>query len=209
MNIWRYLALGLLAINLILFGLRYLAPPESAAREQTAPELPDAPRIALVAEMLASDEHPGEQCFTIGPFSSPSQLQAAEDRMRPFTGELRTRESEADQDRGWWVYLPTANRQEALGLTRVLDERGVKDYYVVPDGGPENALSLGLYESHSNARSRQARIRQLGFEPQVTVYREQVPQYWLDYRIATDQRSPWRFILRTTPGTRQLQIPCF
>jgi hypothetical protein len=93
--------------------------------------------------------------------------------LRPFVSELRLRQTSADHDRGWWVYLPASNRSEALQLTRQLAEAEVEDYYVVAGGDMENSVSVGLYQSIDNARNRQARIRSLGFDAQMEVRREQ------------------------------------
>ncbi len=49
----------------------------------------------------------------------------------------------------------------------------------------------------------------MGFDAQLAVRREDTPQFWLDYRIDPGERSPWRFILRSSPGARHFAIPCF
>jgi hypothetical protein len=208
---WRWIALGLLTLNLVL-GLFWLSgETENEAERATIPPLdPALPRLQLVAELSDDRAEPtAERCFTIGPLPTLLSQQRAEDRLRPFASDQRSRQTTADSDRGWWVYLPATSRAEATSLSRELAQRGVEDYYVVTSGAMENSVSVGLYENVNNARARQARIRTLGFDAQMEVRRESIPQFWVDYRIAPDERSPWRFIVRASPGAQHREIPCW
>jgi len=210
-SLWRWLALALLALNLLMGLLWLQSNPEPAAERSPLPPLDDSlPRLELVEEMSQATADPNaEQCYTIGPLPTLLAQQRADDRLRAFASAQRTRQTTADSDRGWWVYLPASSRAEATSLSRELAQRGVEDYYVVTSGAMENSVSVGLYQSIDNARARQARIRGFGFDAQLEVRRESIPQFWIDYRIAPDERSPWRFIVRASPGAQHREIPCF
>lgn len=212
MMVWRGVAIALVVLNLVLLALAMLAPSVDVRPDRDIPPVPeDVPGIELVSDLPAATADSGtDQCFTIGPLGSLLQQDRAVDRLRPFAEAVRARRSRADRDRGWWVYLPPVTaRQDALDLARRLADAGVEDYYVVTSGEMENTVSLGLYEQQHNARQRQARIRSLGFDAQLSVRREETPQFWVDYRIAPGERSPWRFILRASPGAQHFEIPCF
>jgi hypothetical protein len=207
---WRWLAMALILVNLALAGLflfgRAPAPPE----REIPPLDPSLPWLELVTELGGGNSGPGgELCYTIGPLSSELALQRAEDRLRPFANSIRSRQTQADSDRGWWVYLPANSRAEAVSLSRELAGRGVEDFYVVTSGPLENTVSVGLFQSMDNARNRQARIRELGFDVRIEVRRETIDQFWVDYRIDPDERSPWRFIVRSSPGSQHREIPCW
>ncbi|MFW5927362.1 MAG: hypothetical protein ACOCSR_04855 [Wenzhouxiangella sp.] len=209
----RWIAVVLFALNLVP-GLTWLLSEEPRPAEPTEIEPLDAtiPRVALVGEERPDDQPVGESaeaCYTIGPLPTLLAQQRARERLAPFTDQVRLRRTIADHDRGWWVYLPAGDRAEALEKTRLLAERGVEDYYIVAGGEFENAVSVGLYENVGNARSRQETIRSLGFSPEMEIRREEVPQFWVDYRVATDERPPWRFIVRASPGAQRVEIPCF
>jgi len=208
---WQALALVFLTLNLLL-GLLWLTsgtPPEPQ-RAPLPPLDPALPELALVTEIAQAEQDPdAELCYSIGPLATLLSQQRAEDRLRPFASAIRTRQTSADSDRGWWVFLPTGSRAEATSLSRELAERGVEDYYVVTSGAMENNVSVGLYERIENARARQTRIRAMGFNAQLEVRRESIPQFWVDYRIAPDERSPWRFIVRASPGAQHREIPCW
>jgi hypothetical protein len=206
---WRWIAVSLLAVNAVLFVLSRLgSAPEPTRPDELPPLDPNLPRAELVAAPGLEDDTQGPACYTIGPLPTLLAQQRASDRLGPFTSRLNVRQTEADRDRGWWVYLPAGNRNDALTLTRELAASGVEDYYVVAGGNLENAVSVGLYESIDNARERQRRIRALGFNAQLEVRRETVPQFWVDYRVEPGESPPWRFIVRASPGAQRVQVPC-
>ncbi len=209
---WRWMALGLLALN-IAAGFAFLfAEPTVETEVAEIPPLDasvNQPQLVNEVVTLATIEPTGPSCYTIGPLPTLLAQQRGEERLRPFVSELRRRQTSADHDRGWWVYLPASNRSDALQLTRQLAEADVEDYYVVAGGDMANSVSVGLYQSIDNARNRQARIRSLGFDAQMEVRREQIPQFWIDYRVEPGEDPPWRFILRASPGAQRMTIPCF
>lgn len=209
--IWRILLIALLAANLLILMLfAFSEPPEETRSSEIAPLDPSLPGLELVTELSGRDQvNGGDLCFTIGPLASTMLLENAEDRLRPFASEIRSRQTMADIDRGWWVYLSADSRSQAVGLTRQLSDRDVEDFFIVTSGEHENTVSLGLFESINNARSRQASLQALGFDAQLRVRRESVTHYWVDYRIGAEDRSPWRFIVRASPGSTQREIPCF
>lgn len=210
-NVWRILAIVLILANLgLLFTYLFSPNTVDSNRPELPPLDPSLPWLDLVAEVTQADgPRDGDLCNTIGPLPTMLSLQRAEDRLRPFASSIRTRQTTADSDRGWWVFLPTGSRTEAMSLTRELAERGIEDFFVVTSGPYENTVSVGLYENIDNARARQSRIRAQGFNAQMEVRRESVPQFWVDYRVGPDDRSPWRFIVRASPGSQHREIPCW
>jgi len=206
MMAWRIAAVMLVVVNLAVLVLGQMQPPPAPRLPPPAPD-PEIPQLELIA--LEWQERQGPACFTLGPFATLVQQSRAEDRLRPFVTEIRARQTQADRDRGWWVFVAAPSRSGAIELAQELARRGVEDYFVVADEDLPDAVSLGLFERHENARERRARIRSMGFDAQLAVRREDTPQFWLDYRIDPGERSPWRFILRSSPGARHFAIPCF
>lgn len=209
---WRWVALGLLALNIAVgFGFLFAEGPTEPEVAEIPPLAPGINQPQLVSELVGAThiEPVGPSCYTIGPLPTLHAQQRAEERLGPFVSMLRLRQTSADRDRGWWVYLPATSRSEALQLTRQLAEADVEDYYVVAGGQLENSVSVGLYENIDNARNRQARIRALGFNAQMEIRRESVPQFWIDYQVESGEEPPWRFILRASPGAQRVSIPCF
>jgi len=206
---WRIAVVALVLVNSGLLLLRVLERPSPAAPSQS-PVDPAIPQADLLGEDASAEARAtAPRCFTIGPMATQVQQQRAEDRLTPFANSLRLRTTEADSDRGWWVFVAAANRSAAIDTARELAERGVEDYFVVADRDLPDAVSLGLFERRENARRRRSEIRELGFDAQMSIRRETVPQFWIDYQVDPGQRAPWRFILRASPGARMLPIPCW
>lgn len=205
---WRIAVIVLVLANGAALVLRTLQP-ESQPLPEAPPPDPEVPEAELVADAYRRATASGPRCFTIGPLATLVQQSRAEDRLRPFANQLRLRTTQADRDRGWWVFVSAPNRPAAIALARRLAERDVEDYFVVADADLPDAVSLGLFEDLDNARRRLSSIRRLGFDAQLSIRREEIPQFWIDYQIDPGTRSPWRFILRASPGARNFEIPCF
>lgn len=207
-DFWRIAVIVLVLANSLVLVLRLLQPAPQPLPEAPPPD-PELPEAELVADAYRRATASGPRCFTIGPLSTLVQQSRAEDRLRPFANQLRLRTTQADRDRGWWVFVSAPSRSGAIDLARRLAERGVEDYFVVADADLPDAVSLGLFEDLGNARRRVSAVRRLGFDAQLSIRREEIPQFWIDYQIDPGTRSPWRFILRASPGARNFEIPCF
>ncbi len=205
---WRIAAVLLVLVNVALLVLGQLQPPPAPRPPPPTPD-PEIPQLELIALDWRESQSNVPRCYTIGPFATLVQQSRAEDRLRPFASLIRPRRTEADRDRGWWVFVAAPSRQSAIDLAQELAARGVEDYFVVADDDLPDAVSLGLFENRENARARLNRIRRMGFDAQLAVRREDAPQFWIDYRIDPGERSPWRFILRSSPGATHFEIPCF
>ncbi|TVS12944.1 MAG: SPOR domain-containing protein [Wenzhouxiangella sp.] len=209
-GLWRWIVALLVTANIVLAVIHIRgdvvqAPPEP----ETAPLDPGLPTLTLVGERPTFSHSGAGECFMLGPLPTLLAQQRAEDRLRPAARRMRSRQTVTDRDRGWWVYLPAGSRSEALSLTRNLAEQGLEDFFVVTRGDMENVVSVGLYESIENARARQRQVRTTGFDAQLEIRRESVPQFWVDYEAEPGVDSAWRFIIEGAPGAQHRPIPCF
>ncbi len=207
---WRWLVALLIVAN--VFGLvvhiRGDLRPEPTA--PTLPPLPaEWPRLILPSEVGSALLREIGECFSIGPLNSLLAQQRAEDRLRAYTIRLRSRQTVAERDRGWWVYLPSGSRGEALDLTRTLTEAGLDDFFVVTHGEMQNVVSVGLFENIDNARARLRQVRAAGFNAQLEIRREDTPQFWVDYEAEPGANVPWEFIIEASAGAQHRPIPCF
>lgn len=197
----RAVFLGLLALNLVLFGWHVTVDQRSQARADAAEEL-RAPLLSLVdenAEMVqgrlalpddasnvngeqAENNVTARRCLSLGPFMDDAELAAAQLRLGAMglTGEKRLAEGQIWV--GYWIYLPpTDERADAVAMMGALRKRGVMDLYIEPAGEWENAVSLGVFSERPRAQRRFREIRDLGFEPQIARRNRQGTVYWLDF----------------------------
>lgn len=209
-SFWRWLAAVLVVGNIALWVLQVRLHPHDPAPEAMIPPLdPSLPQLVLLHERPAPERTVTADCFTIGPLNSLLAQQRAEDRLRATAGRVRGRQTDSERDRGWWVFMAAGTRPEALALTRQLAEEGLEDFFIVTRGDMENVVSVGLYENIDNARARQRQMLTRGFEAEMEVRRESVPQFWVDYQAETGMESAWRFILEGSPGAQRRSTPCW
>ncbi|MGV6853318.1 MAG: SPOR domain-containing protein [bacterium] len=186
----------LVMLNLAIFGWIMLQPEKAAYHLLPAKEA-QTPSLVLLSEFEAQNgisetpaviaEHTDTdalQCFSIGPLPSKADVRKLIKGLSNQIYNAKQREEMTTQDLGYWVYLPAvASRDVALKQARSLSELGVRDYYVVTAGDRENTVSLGLFRQKENAVRRKQYIESLDFDAKMTVRKQELPVYYLDYAI--------------------------
>lgn len=221
----RLLFLLLLALNLgagawLLFG-RVPARPLPPASDpgvtglrllsEVPAHLPAPVSGAPVAVPATAAVPPiAETCTTLGAFATAVDMHAAMQALTPHVTRIQYRQEQVGHSHGFWVYLPaTPTREAALDEARKLVAKGINDYYVVTAGDSQNTVSLGLYDSETNAQNRMAALQKLGFPAQVKQRLDTEPAYWVDYAVPAGTAFDWKAWL---PGRNDLQsksIDCF
>lgn len=149
----------------------------------------DATTTGTAADAAAPVGAPA--CFRLGPFDTPAGQRRASERLQDRVARVRERETSRESAQDFRVYLAAAeNREAALVLARQLDDKGVRDYFVVTGGEWENSISLGVFRNEQNARRRLNAVVALGFEARLEARRDVVPEWWLD--IAAAEGQDWR-----------------
>jgi len=215
----RLLFLLLLALNLgagawLLFGrapARALPPATDpgVTELRLLSEHPATPPARAAASSAAAPKT-AETCSTLGAFTTSVDMRTAMQALSPHIARIQYREEQVSHSHGFWVYLPaTADREGALDEARKLATKGINDYYVVTAGDSQNTVSLGLFDSESNAQNRVTALKQLGFPALVKQRIDSEPTYWVDYAVRQGQAFDWTTWL---PGRNDLQakpIDCF
>jgi cell division septation protein DedD len=213
----RLLFLLLLALDFgaaawLLFGPvpTRVPPPPS---DRGVPELrllSERPAVPAKPQAPAAPSAPAETCNTLGAFATTADMRAAMQALAPHVARIQYRTEQVTHSHGFWVYLPaTPSREAALDEARKLAAKGINDYYVVTAGDSQNTVSLGLYDSESNAQNRVDKLQQQGFPAKVKQRVETEPAYWVDYAVASGTAFDWRAWL---PGRNDLQskpVDCF
>ncbi len=169
-----------------------------------------AATVELAAPPDAVGGSAGEQCWTIGPLPTQSDLRRVVNAVATQALRTRTRDGVARESRGWVVFLPApATRAEAIDVARDLNARGVRDYYVVTAGAEQNTISLGLFRDRSNAERRRAEIAALGFTPSITERIEELPVYFVDVALAAGTSLNWRTRVPELTAVRERSVACF
>ncbi|HKV97822.1 MAG TPA: SPOR domain-containing protein [Gammaproteobacteria bacterium] len=164
--------------------LKLIAELSPAQRAALAKSLVPAPAPASPAAADVS----AQSCMSYGPFPSAAAAEAGSTRLRAGGANVAQRLVPGKVRQGYWVYLPPfGSRREAEAAAKLLQQRGVKDLYVVTDEANRNAISLGVYSDRYGALAHQKQIRALGYRALVTERFRDAPRYWLDARGAAQQ----------------------
>ncbi|KZC38998.1 MULTISPECIES: SPOR domain-containing protein [Rhodanobacter] len=157
-----------------------------------------AAATAAVPAAATPPRHLSYSCLALGPFATPQDLRSARQALSAQTVRMRSRQEQASQTSGWWVYLPAAgSRAQALAVARQLAARNIDDYFVVSAGDQPNTISLGLFKDPANARKRRDEVTAAGFPARMSERSESVPEYWLDLVVADGGNFDWRSRVRT------------
>lgn len=204
----RLLFVLLSALNIAVGAWLLLGQPYAHGGSPTDPDvvelrlLSEVPEPDAAASTFVNVEAPttnplqpdlSYSCLALGPFATPQDLRDARQALATQATRMRSRQEQASQASGWWVYLPAAgSRMQALEQARQLGAHHIGDYFVVSSGDQPNTISLGLFKDPANARKRRDEVIAAGFPARMSERSESVPEYWLDLVVADRTRFDWR-----------------
>jgi len=205
----RLLFVLLSALNIAVGAWLLLGQPYARGGSATDPdvqelrllsELPEPAATAPASRPIAAPATSAPQrafsytCLALGPFATPQDLRNARQTLAAQATRMRSRQEQASQTSGWWVYLPSAgSRAQALALARQLGAHNIGDYFVAGSTGDQaNTISLGLFKDPANARKRRDDVIAAGFPARMSERSESVPEYWLDLVVPDSANFDWR-----------------
>ena len=93
------------------------------------------PAPAVISAADTAPQAISYSCLALGPFATPQDLRNARQALAAQVTRMRSRQEQASQTSGWWVYLPAAgSRQQALELAQQLGAHNFHDYFVISSG---------------------------------------------------------------------------
>jgi len=205
----RLLFVLLSALNIAVGAWLLLGQPYARGGSASDPEVAELRLLSELPEPAAAASTPhtvpgpaattpqqaiSYTCVALGPFATPQDLRDARQTLAAQATRMRSRQEQANQTSGWWVYLPSAGtRAQALALARQLGAHNINDYFVAGSSGDQaNTISLGLFKDPANARKRRDEVVAAGFPARMSERSESVPEYWLDLVVPDSARFDWR-----------------
>ncbi|UCC55725.1 MAG: hypothetical protein JSU75_10285 [Gammaproteobacteria bacterium] len=208
----RHLIYLLVVANLVFFLWNAIQDPVVNEAGQELPPLPDGVRKLVTleereqaaVEAVTAAEPPGAgmplACQTLGPFLSIGDLQAAKARIDQVGYASEQRTSETDVKIGYWIYLPAMKSDKAHEITRLLDSKQDRDYYI----GKDNLIALGAFKEISRAQIRLKKLRKYGLDPVLEPHYQTRSVHWLDIDGSGSTDGVLSAIIRDLPDV-QLQ----
>jgi hypothetical protein len=153
-------------------------------QRESVPQEPDAQaermgiqRVeALTAAAPPGAVAPAAKCYALGPFRNVENRKVVENRLNQLGFKPKEGTREGRVETGYWVYLPAMEYEDAVRITRMLNEKNDHDFLILKD----NLVSLGAYDSQARADSRVEALRKYGLKPVVGPLYTTRTAYWLD-----------------------------
>lgn len=148
-------------------------------------------------------------CYTLGPLSSEDATELLRAWLQGYRVLMRPRVGERRELALYWVYLPPyATRAEALQAARQMQQKGLKDIFVIPGGDMAHAISLGVYTRRASLEHRLNQLKQKGFEPSVLPRYRMQKVSWLDLEVPVGVALPAHLISERFPAVEVSPRPC-
>ncbi len=156
--------LSALAAHPVTLPLTALKPKPTAAKLSTAPSITPSPQQKTTTTPSSRSHSQKTVCFRTGIFKQRSTAEKALQWLQN-RGVKATLKTHGQQEKtGTWLYLPPfRNRTLARQAEQELARRGVRDYYLMTKAPWNNAISLGVFSTESNATRRLAELKQRGY----------------------------------------------
>lgn len=135
---------------------------EEKIRLSTAPVTEPAEPSVVVAESAPTVTKPDTPvCLEWADFSGADLTRATAALSALQLGD-KLSQHQVEHAIGYWVYIPPLKNKAAVAQKIAqLKERGIDDYFVVPDAGPWlNAISLGVFKTQEAAQNFLDDLRQ-------------------------------------------------
>lgn len=158
--------------------------PKTGTRE-SLPQTTEAVIASLPVQKHTAKDY---ACYALGPFRDVALSTPVILKLRDLGAITNPRREEEKVTTGYWVYLPPVESwKEAREQVMALENKGMKDIFIMGRGSMKNAISVGLFTSEKAANNRVARLKKLGVEPKVQQQYSSTPKYWIDIDIDADQ----------------------
>lgn len=166
-------------------------PPVPPPQKLTpVPSAKRAEKPSPVKKAQSKTQKPREPaCFTLGPFDELTTARRSAEALRTWGVSVAPRKESQRSPKGYWVYLPPSKTYpSAKRKVKLLQEKGLKDLFIMGKGSHKNAISLGLFKQKSTADERFQQVKAMGLKAVFETQYRVSNQTWLDMTV-TDGKT--------------------
>jgi len=167
------------------------------------------PKDTLTA-MLESAPSKGKKyaaCYSLGPFEKFPQLKSVSGQLQELDADISQRKESEQVVLGHWVFLPSfPSWQDARKKVQELEQKGIKDIFILGRGEMKNAVSLGLFKHESSAERRLAQLKKIGIKPNVETQQTTKEIIWLDINVESANQSVPATLANIVKDNSDLQV---
>jgi hypothetical protein len=163
-------------------------------------------QTAMLASPPAQDKKYAA-CYSLGPFDQISFIKSTTSQLHQLGADIIQRKETEEVVLGHWVFLPSfPSWQDARKKVAELEEKGIKDIFILGRGEMKNAVSLGLFKKQESADRRLAQLKKIGITPHVETQQTNKEYVWLDINVETKDAEV-KSLLKTLADTNsELQM---
>ena len=163
--------------------------------------------LTAMLESAPSKDKKYAACYSLGPFEKFPQLKSVSEQLQELNADIRQRKETEQVVLGHWVFLPSfPSWQDARKKVQELEEKGIKDIFILGRGEMKNAVSLGLFKHESSAERRLAQLKKIGITPNVETQQTNKELIWLDINVESDDQSVPAKLTDIVKGNSDLQV---
>jgi len=146
-------------------------------------------------------------CFTLGPFVKTTVASRSIDALNALGVDVKRREVSRRTPKGYWVYLPASKSyQAAKRKVKALQQKGLKDLFIMGKGSRKNAISLGLFKQKNAANERFQQVKKLGLKAVLEVQHRVSKQVWLDMLVSDGKATTVAGISEIADGVKLAEL---
>ena len=174
---------------------------KKAADLQKAGEIDDElPRAEYDAFVFDEEDERQPVCRLLGPFPEKQDAENIADGLAAYRLASKITKSTSVEVSGYWAILPAqATVKESNELVKKLKENGLVDVRRFVTGELENAISLGLFSTETNAKRRARSVEKLGFVAVVQPKSDEKNLFWLEYMQPPGLKLPLKGVRQNFP----------
>lgn len=219
----RHLIYLLVVANLVVFLWHAVLERGDEARERALPPLPAGVRTLVTLEereqarsgdgadnleSLTASQPPGAglplTCTMLGPFLTSAEMEPVSERLAELGYRTEPHTTEEQTRIGYWIFLPPMEREKALEITRMLGDKGDREYYI----GRDNLVALGAFREMARVEKRLKRVRELGLDPVVEPRYKTHTVYWLNLEGLNPEAADLETIAGEFPDIQPQGVAC-
>lgn len=148
--------------------------------------------LTAMLESAPSKSKKYAACYSLGPFEQFAQLKSVSGQLQDLDADISQRKETEEVVLGHWVFLPSfPSWQDARKKVQELEDKGIKDVFILGRGEMKNSVSLGLFKHEESAKRRLAQLKKIGITPHVETQQTNKELVWLDINVeSADQTVP-------------------
>lgn len=160
----------------------------------------ELPRVEYDDFIFDEDDAKKPVCRLMGPFPEKSDAVDIASGLVAYRLTAKVIKTTEAKTSSYWAILPApATVKEANQLVQKLKDKGLKDVRRFVTGELENAISLGLFSSETNAKKRARSVEKLGFLAIVKPKVDEKDQFWLEYMQSPGLKLPMKGVRTNFP----------